>query len=144
MGFEISTSKNQHIHFCRLKNCTKKSYSIYNTPIAHNNTLKYLGLHFDNKLNFKPHIEYSSTKISRTLNIIKILGHPKSGINTNNLIKITNTLIRSSLEYGCQIYSTANKGTLKKINTIYNSAIRTSLGALRTSPIVSIHKEAGT
>lgn len=144
MGFEISTSKNQHIHFCRLKNCTRKSYTIYNTPIAHNNTLKYLGLLFDNKLTFKQHIEYTSTKNSRTLNIIKILSHPKSGINTNNLIKITNTLIRSSLEYGCQIYSTANKGTLKKINTIYNTAIRTSLGALRTSPIESIHKEAGT
>lgn len=144
MGFEISPQKNQHIHFCRLKNCPRKTYSIYNTPITQNNNLKYLGLHFDEKLTFKTHIEKTSTKNAKTLNIIKILAHPKNGISTQNLIKITNSLIRSSLEYGCQVYTTATKTTIKYINTIYNAAIRTSLGALRTSPIESIHKEAGT
>lgn len=144
MGFEISSLKNQHIHFCRLKQCNSKTYNICNNNIETKPTIKYLGVTFDSKLNFMKHIEITKAKNLRNLNIIKILASPKNGVNAEQLIKISNTIIRPSIEYGCQIYSTASKSNLEKLNPIYNSAIRISIGALCTSPISSLHAEAHT
>lgn len=143
-GFQISSHKNQHIHFCRLNQCHRKSYNICNNTIITNPTLKYLGVTFDCKLNFIQHIESVKAKNLKNLNILRILASPKNGVNSSQLIKISNALIRSSLEYGCQVFSTTSKSNLDKFNSIYNSAIRISIGALSTSPISSIHAEANT
>ncbi len=46
------------------------------------------------------------------------------------------------MDYGSIIYSTASQSTLNQLNTIQNTAIRIETGALRTSPISSLHVEA--
>lgn len=115
-----------------------------NTTIANSSELKYLGVTFDEKLTFLKHIELAKAKNLKNINVLKILSNPKNGLSSNQLIKVSNTLIRSSLEFGCQTYSTASKTNISKLNTIYNKTIRLSIGALRTSPIKSIHVEAGT
>lgn len=144
MGFEIAPHKNQHIHFCRLKNCPKKSYSICNVPIQTSNELKYLGVTFDDKLKFHKHIENSKARNTNNTNIIKILANNKNGLDPEKLVKVTNSIIRSSLEYGCQVFTTASTTNQAKLNAVYNNAIRISLGAIRTSPTESIHTEANT
>ena len=143
-GFNIAPTKSQQIHFCKFKDCTRKVYKINDLPIESQDNIKYLGVIFDQKLNFMPHIEYIKNKNIQNLNILKILGNPNTGIKADLLIKISNAIIRSSLEYGSQIYSSASKTNLKKINPPYNAAIRISLGAMSTSPIEKIHKIAGT
>lgn len=86
MGFEIAPHKNQHIHFCRLQNCPRKQYSICDSRIETKNELKYLGVTFDPKLNFKRHIEIIKAKNTKNINIIKILANNKNGLNADKLI----------------------------------------------------------
>ena len=52
-------------------------------------------------------------------------------------------LIKPKLEYGCEAYSSACRSTLEKLNSIQNTAVRTALGAFKSSPIVSILAESG-
>lgn len=104
----------------------------------------YLEVTFDPTLNFKRHIKIIKAKNTKNINIIKILPTNKNGLNAEKLIKVSNTVIRSSLEYGCQIFTTAWKTTQEMLNSIYNNAIRSSIGTLRSSPIDSIHAEADT
>jgi hypothetical protein len=52
-------------------------------------------------------------------------------------------LIKPKLDYGCEAYSSACKSLLETLNPIQNSAIRIATGAIRSSPIYSLHSEAG-
>ena len=60
------------------------------------------------------------------------------GADTNTLIKIYRTLIRSRIDYGSIAYNSATPYILKPLDSIHNAAIRIALGAFRTSPIDSI------
>lgn len=143
-GFHLSTQKTKHIHFCRFRNCIKKSYSIHSTPIPSVESLKYLGIIIDSKLNLKEHIEYVKTKCTKKVNVIKLLSGKKWGADRTQLIHISNMLVRSTIEYGSPMLSTAPKSVKSKLTTIYNTCIRAAIGAFRTSPIESIHTEANT
>ncbi|XP_043252544.1 uncharacterized protein LOC122397459 [Colletes gigas] len=52
------------------------------------------------------------------------------------------TTNRSKLDYGSIIYGSGKESTLKKLDPIHNTALRIITGAFRTSPILSILKEA--
>ncbi|XP_074026206.1 uncharacterized protein [Leptinotarsa decemlineata] len=55
----------------------------------------------------------------------------------------TRSLIRSKLDYGSIVYNSAKNGTLKKLGTIQNCALRIALGAFHTSPVESLYCESG-
>jgi len=51
--------------------------------------------------------------------------------------------VRSKLDYGCVVYGSARKSVLESIARVQNTALRTCLGAFRTSPVSCLHVEAG-
>lgn len=65
------------------------------------------------------------------------------GADRKVLLRLYRSLIRSKLDYGCVVYGSTRKSYLKKLETIQIQALRICLGAFRTSPISSIHAEAG-
>jgi len=78
-----------------------------------------------------------------TLNILKYLSHPCTVCSRKLLLQSYNRPIRSQLDYGAPMYSRANKSSLKLLDSIQSSALRLALGALRTSPTLSLCAEAG-
>ena len=104
---------------------------------------KFLGIIFDSKSSWTTHIKYLRSKCLNYLNIFKYLSHPRTGCNRKLLLQLYNTLIRSQLDYGAPIYSKACKSSLKLLDSIQSAALRMSLGALRTSPTLSLCAEAG-
>ena len=104
---------------------------------------KFLGLTFDHKLSWTPHIKILKAKCVNTLKIIKYLSHPRIGCNRKLLLQLYKSLIRSQLDYGSPIYTQACKSTTKLLDSIQTSALRLSLGAFRTSPHLSLCAEAG-
>ena len=58
------------------------------------------------------------------------------------LLTLYRSLVRSKLDYGSIMYGAARKSYLLKLDPIANQGLRLSLGALRTSPSVSLHAEA--
>ena len=119
------------------------SLHLQNFKIIMISCTKFHGLTFDNKTTWTPHIKILRAKCLNALNILKYLSHPRTGVSRKLLLQLHNSLIRSQLDYGAPIYSHSNKSSLKLLNTIQSSGLRLALGALRTSPTLSLCAEAG-
>ena len=142
-GFRFSPQKSVLIHFHNFN-------SIFPTPILLLNGLRiscaehtrFLGITFDAKLTFIPHILNLKKNCVSSLNILRTLSHHSWGANRLTLLTLFRSLVRSKIDFGSFIYSAARKHYLKLILTIENEALRLCLGAFRTSPISSLHAEA--
>ena len=114
-GFKFSKSKTQCVHFCQLR---KQHYDLvlhlYGLRIPVVEESKFLGILFDRKLSFIPHIKY----------------------------ELYRSLVRSKLDYGSIIHGSARKSYLQMLDPIHNQGLRLALGAFRTSPVASLYVEA--
>ena len=104
---------------------------------------KFLGVIFDQKLSFIPHMKALKTKCLKALDIIKVASSQEWGTDKFVLLKLYRSLVRSKLDYGCVVYGSARPSYLKVLNTIHHQGLRLSLGAFRTSPVESLYVEAG-
>ena len=116
---------------------------LQNFKIIRKSSAKFLGLTFDTKFSWTPHIKILKAKCLNALNILKYLSHPQTGCSRKLLLQLYNSLIQSQLDYGAPIYSHTNKSSLKLLDTVQSSGLRLALGALRTSPTLSLCAEAG-
>lgn len=137
-GFLLSSEKTSCVCFSK-KSPTLPVLKLNNQILEYRNSVKFLGIIFDRKLTWRPHIDYLRQTCFKTLNLLKTLSHHKWGADTNVLLRIYRTLIRSKLDYGSVAYSTCSKFYLKRLDTIQNSALRIALGAFCTSPVESLH-----
>ncbi|KAF0703491.1 putative RNA-directed DNA polymerase, partial [Aphis craccivora] len=113
-----------------------------NQDIPHHNKIKTLGITFDSKLNWVPHLKNIRDSISQKLNIIKIISHTSWGGDSSSLLMIYKTLIRSKTDYGSILIKNAKTNHLNMIQTKLNTAIRLSIGGFKSSPIESIRNIA--
>ena len=80
-GFKFSISKTTCVHFHKQRTC------IYTEPSLHQDgqaipvkdEVKFLGLKFDEKLSFKPHVQCIKKKCRKALNILRVVGHTDWG-----------------------------------------------------------------
>ena len=103
---------------------------------------KFLGLLFDSKLSFIPHINYLSNKCQKALNLLRVVSSMDWGADRKVLLRLYRTLVRSKLDYGCIVYGSARQSYLRKLDSIHNQGLRLALGAFWTSPINSLYTEA--
>lgn len=97
----------------------------------------------DNKLTFSIHIKKLIDKCKKGINIMRCLAGVEWGARSHSLKRIYSVLIRSAIDYGSIIYSSAAEVWLKKVDVIQNQALRISCRAFCTSPISSILVEMG-
>ena len=142
-GFKFSKSKTQCVHFCQLrKQHDDPVLHLYGSPIPVVEESKFLGILFDRKLSFIPHIKYLKAKCLKALNLLKVLSHTSWGVDRTTLLQLYRSLVRSKLDYGCIIYGSARKSYLQMLDPIHNQGLRLALGAFRTSPVASFYVEA--
>ena len=65
------------------------------------------------------------------------------GADSALLLRLFRALIRSKLDYGAVVYQSATQKNLDYLKPVQNEAIRICLGAFRSSPEKSLHREAG-
>ena len=120
------------------KKCFKSDFSVRidKTPLENCDTYKYLGVMIDRNLNWKPHIEYISTKISKACGVLSKLRH---SLSTGLLIEIYYALLHSYLRYGILTWGNASDATLKPLQILVNRALRiitfAPFGRIDLSPI---------
>ena len=103
---------------------------------------KFLGLLFDKKLTFIPHIKALKAKCLKALDVLKVLSNTNWGGDRSVLLNLYRSLIRSKLDYGSVVYGSARKSYLKCLDTIHHPGLRLALGAFRTSPVESLYAES--
>ena len=141
-GYTISKNKTVAMHFCPDKKCMDPVLKLDNDPIQFVKEAKFLGLKWDTKPTFEPHIKYLKARCQKSLNILKVLSRIERGADETTLLKPYRSLVRSELDYGCIVYGSAFKTVLAKLVPVHNQGIRLSLGAFRSSPVESLYVEA--
>jgi ribonuclease HI len=143
-GFQFSKSKTVCMHFCQKYTLhADPDLKIYGSSIPIVEECKFLGLYFDKKLNFIGHIKYLKNRCMKAMNLLKVVAHKDWGADCATLLKLYRSLVRSKLDYGCIVYGSARGSYLQPLDRVQNAALRLCLGAFRTSPITSLHVEAG-
>ena len=142
-GFKFSQTKTECIHFSqRRERLADPVITLKGSPIKVSNQVKFLGLIFDSRLSFVPHIKYLRTSCMQTCNLLKVISSTDWGADKKTLLMLYRSLIRAKLDYGCVVYGTAKPSHLKALNPVVHQALRICLGAFRTSPVESLYVEA--
>ena len=76
------------------------------------------------------------------LNIVKVVSKMDWGADRAVMLRLYRSLIRSKLDYGCVVNSSARDSYLMKLQPIQNHGVRLCLVAFRTSPMMSLYAEA--
>ena len=99
----------------------------------------FLGVIFDRKLSFVPHLKYVKKEAWKPL---KVIGNTEWGADRKVMLRLYRYLVRSKLDYGCIVYGSARKSYLQMLDPIHNQGLRLCLGAFRTSPVESLYVDA--
>ena len=108
--------------------------NLNNHNIDYCNEIKFLGLVWDRKLTWKPHIIKLKEKYSRTLNILKSITAQKWGVDQLMTMRVFRSITRSVLDYGAIVYNSASDSTLKPLEVITTEALRITSGAFKSTP----------
>ena len=140
-GFIFSYDKTESVHFWKFKQSRKPELTLNKEPIKVSAKAKFLGLIWDRGLTFKDHIQYLRGKCLKALGMLRVLSHTDWGADTHTLLQLYKSFIRSKIDYGSIVYTSASFNVLKRLYSVNNEALRICTGAFKTSPISSLYAE---
>ena len=146
VGFRFSTEKTKAIVFYRDKRWIKDQeieLKFRNTSIRFYENVKFLGLIFDQHLNWKAHIRHVKGRALKAMNLIKKLSHVSWGADRKTLMMLYKSTVLSIMDYGSPIYSSASDAALKILDPVHHLGIRLATGAFKSSPVTSLIAESG-
>ena len=103
------------VHFCQLrKQHLDPQLYLNDTQIPIIGEAKFLvGLLFDSKLSFIPHITSLKSRYTKSLDLIKVLSNTTWGSDRKVLLCLYRALIRSKFDYDCIVYGSARPSYIK-------------------------------
>ncbi|KAE9525443.1 hypothetical protein AGLY_014243 [Aphis glycines] len=137
-GFIFSPQKTKCILFSNKRKLTKPKLFLGTSRLPFVENISILGLTFDKKLSWKSHIISLKKNSYKSLNVIKSLSHCEWGAEGTILLNVYRSLVRSKLDYGSICYGNSESKLLNIVDTIHNAGLRCSIGAFKSSPIVSL------
>lgn len=104
---------------------------------------RFLGLVFDCRLTWVPHFRYVNAACMKALSLLRIIAHTSWGAGRQSILLLHQSLIRSKLEYGCEVYPSGKEAHLRVLDSVHHAGIRLATGAFRLPPIPSLLVDAG-
>jgi len=141
-GYRFSNKKTKCIMFKQRGRVEAPNLTLYNEGITVSEEVNYLGITFDRRLNWKSQIRNLKAKCQSPIMLLKCISHLSWGADRKTLTTLYRSLIQSKLNYSLEVVSSKEK-CIEAINRIQNEALRTILGAFRSSPVKSLQVEAG-
>ncbi|GFW67582.1 putative RNA-directed DNA polymerase from transposon X-element [Trichonephila clavipes] len=139
-GHNISANKSCCVHSCRKRDIhPDPEIRICDTQILVVPDVRFLGVIFDRRLTFLPHILRLRKKCEKSLNLLKVLSNTSWGADRTSPLRAYQSIVLSRMNYGCAIYGSACNSVLKKLDPVQHTALRICSGALRTSPVQSLY-----
>ena len=87
-GFKFSKSKTVGMHFCLLRKAHNDPVlTLDGTPIPVVEESNFLGVVFDRKLSFIPHIKQLIATCQKALNLLRVVGHTDWGADRKVFLK---------------------------------------------------------
>ena len=141
-GVQINRTKTVTTLFS-LCQVSKYTITLDGEPLPQEDTPTYLGVKFDKRLTWRPHIEEAEKKATLRLRLMKKLSGTTWGADCDTAKQVYTGYVRPTLEYGAGTYATAAKTNLKKLDKVQNSALRIIIGGIKSSPIESMEATTG-
>jgi len=143
-GFRFSPPKTVSVHFCRKRGLfPDPAIKLYGEAIPVEPSVRFLGLTLDSRLSWQQHILNLKQRCLKALNIMKCLSGTSWGADRTVLLRVYRAVVRSKLDYGAMVYSSARPSTIRSLGSVHHAGIRIATGAFRTSPVESLWAEAG-
>ena len=138
----VSISKEKSSTTLFTKSTVQKAGTIRlgDTTLKEEKVVTYLGVTFDKRQTWNPHIEKAVGKARRRLAILRKLAGTTWGANEKILKTVYQGMVRPHLEYGSTAWSTAAKTNLSKLDKVQNQALRIMTGAMKSTPIQEMEK----
>lgn len=97
--------------------------------------VKYLGLWLDKGLRWNKHINELCERVTKLINIFKILVGSAWGIHPKHLRSLYIALIRSRIDFGSFLYDNSANTHLIKLDRLQNICLRLIGGYIKSTPI---------
>uniref|UniRef100_A0A672HHM4 Reverse transcriptase domain-containing protein n=1 Tax=Salarias fasciatus TaxID=181472 RepID=A0A672HHM4_SALFA len=117
----LNLSKTKYMIFSNRKKITKQTLIIDQEIIEKVDEFKFLGVLIDNKLNWKSHIKYVQTKISKS---VAVLNKVKYVLDYKSLRMLYCALVLPHLSYCLEIWGNNYTSTIKPLIILQKRAIR--------------------
>jgi hypothetical protein len=96
-------------------------FKINDVPITPDQTVKLLGIHFDDELTFSNHVSHICKKAGKQVNALRRLSKV---LDTGSKLKIYNSFIQSAFSYCPTVYNTFSIENCRKLEKIQERALR--------------------
>jgi ribonuclease HI len=141
-GLHLTPSKCSTITFYKFRPAPAPlSLSIQDSPIPSTTTVRFLGLIWDRALTWSAHINQLRSSCFRRLNILQMTSGTQWGADRTCLLRFYRAYVRSLLDYGSPVYSSASPHILSRLDPVHSKGLRMALGAFKSSPVASLLAE---
>jgi len=130
--------KTQAIYFSRGIKPVESHLTLKGRNIPFVNNVKYLGVNFDRKITWRPHIERIETKAFGTfINTYSLFKSER--LSANIKLTLYKALIRSVMTYACPTWEFAADTHLLKLQRLQNRVLRSTGNYPRRTPTRVLH-----
>lgn len=138
-GFTFSLAKTAAVHFTKIPGLhNPPDLFLYDQRIEYKNTFKFLGMLWDNKLTWAPHINQLKANTTKVVGMLKSISAQDWGGDKLILRHLYRIFIRSKLDYGSMIYHSAAKTTTNILEPVVNDCLRMITGCFKSTPVESL------
>ena len=149
-GAQFETSKYVLVHYTRnYRKATKASITINGTTVEPSGEAKYLGVIFDQKLNFKSHLQYISKKGTNAAMALSSITKINWGAQYTYARQLFKAVITTRTDYATSIWhqpksdgELATIGQIQKLTTIQRLGMKAITGCYRTTPTAAMEIES--
>lgn len=104
---------------------------------------RFLGITFDNGLNYGQHTKIIKEKIEKRMSMLRYIAGIKKGASPWTMLLLYKNMVRSVLEYALPVYYEENGKIKEDFDKIQNRGLRIAMGYRITTPINVMHAETG-
>ena len=147
VGLKLSALKSQVVIFTHRKNVKLSNpLKIQGNEIPACETVKFLGVTLDHKLNWNAHVNKQISKAKKILMQCRRVVGPTWGLNPKTALWIYTAIVRPTISYGAMVWANAMKTKTNKDNMakLQRLALKMVTGALPSTPGPALDKITGT
>uniref|UniRef100_A0A6M2DG86 Putative rna-directed dna polymerase from mobile element jockey n=1 Tax=Xenopsylla cheopis TaxID=163159 RepID=A0A6M2DG86_XENCH len=136
----INEKKSAHIIFT-LRHLQDMPLYLNGIEIPRNNSVKYLGFHLDQKLNWNQHISKKISQVKLKVKELDWLIGRSSYLTIDNKLLLYKTIIIPIWTYGIELWGCASKSSISKLQRALNKILRNLVNAPWYVSNHTIHKD---
>ncbi|KAL1116488.1 hypothetical protein AAG570_004960 [Ranatra chinensis] len=91
--------------------------------------VRYLGLYIDKRVTWNPHTRLKCVDLNRKFGQLRNLLHRRSKLSLGDKLKIYNMILKPTWTYGIELWGSARKSNIDRIQSFQSKTLRTILDA---------------